>query len=352
MSAYNATSTTQGRTVVGLFHDRSDAEAAINDLKGAGFTNEQIGVAMRDRGEQKDLAESTGTNAASGAATGAVSGGLVGGLIGLLGSLLIPGVGPIVVGGVLASTLVGAGAGAATGGIIGALVGMGVPEEDAQHFDTHFREGGILVTVNPGERTTLAEDILRQHDADLGPSRTMAANAGDATTGRAAMAGDRTARNDEDRRMELREEELDVRKREVEAGEVRIRKEVVSEQRSIDVPVNREELVIERHPATGDRDASGTIGQGEEIRVPLREEEVDVQKRAKVREEVSIGKRQVQDTEHVSDTVRREELQVGSDGDVNLRTSGTPRRGAFTGKDRRRSQDRSYAGPERRTASV
>src|SRR6185295_5008059 len=96
---------THGRTVVGLFTERSDAEQAIRDLKDAGFSEQQIGVAMQDREAQRRLTEDTGSTAAEGAATGALSGGVVGGLIGLLGSLLIPGVGPIVVGGVLASTL-------------------------------------------------------------------------------------------------------------------------------------------------------------------------------------------------------------------------------------------------------
>ncbi len=161
---------TTGRTVVGMFRDRARAEAAIRDLKSAGFTEEQIGVAMQDRGRQDDLAENTGTRAAEGAATGALSGGVVGGLIGLLGSLLVPGLGPIVVGGVLASTLTGAGIGAATGGLIGALMGLGIPEEDARHFELGIREGGVLVTVEAGSRTGEALAILEHHGTDLGPS--------------------------------------------------------------------------------------------------------------------------------------------------------------------------------------
>ena len=160
-----------GRTVVGLFRGRSDAEQAITDLKDAGFTREQIGIAIKDRGEQRDLTERTDASAAGkGAAAGAISGGLVGGIIGLLGSLLIPGVGPIVAGGVLESVLVGAGAGAATGGLIGALMGLGVSEEDARHFDTRFREGGTLVTVDAGSRVDEAERILGACNGDLGPS--------------------------------------------------------------------------------------------------------------------------------------------------------------------------------------
>lgn len=161
---------TTGRTVVGVFNDRARAEAAIRDLRTAGFGEDRIGVAMQDQGEQRDLEESTGSQEGGGAARGAVSGGVIGGLIGLLGAL-VPGLGPIVAGGVLASTLAGAGIGAATGGLVGALVDLGVPEEDARHFDHGLRSGGILVTVDAGDRTRDALAILQGHDIDLGPSR-------------------------------------------------------------------------------------------------------------------------------------------------------------------------------------
>src|SRR6476469_975872 len=163
---------TTGRTVVGLFARRRDAEAAIRDLKAAGFRDDQIGVALQDREAQGELLESTGAKEAQGAAVGALSGGLVGGLIGLLGSLLVPGVGPIIVGGVLASALTGAGIGAATGGIIGALMGLGVPETDARHFDQGLRLGSTLVTVDAGPRTPEALAILDRHGIDFGPSGT------------------------------------------------------------------------------------------------------------------------------------------------------------------------------------
>jgi hypothetical protein len=164
---------TTGRTVVGMFTNRPDAESAIRELKAAGFGDDRIGVALQDQEEQRDLRdlmETTSREAAEGAAKGALSGGLVGGLIGLLGSLLIPGVGPIVVGGMLASTLTGAGIGAATGGIIGALVALGVPEADARHFDEGLRSGRTLVTVNAGARTAEALAILDRHGVDFGPS--------------------------------------------------------------------------------------------------------------------------------------------------------------------------------------
>jgi hypothetical protein len=167
----NLDPTNDGRTVVGLFSNQVDAERAIGRLKQAGFTEDQIGVAMRDRSQQEELTEGTGTQAAEGAATGAVSGGVLGGVVGLLagvGALAIPGVGPIIAGGALASTLAGAGIGAAAGGLLGALMGMGIPEEDARHFDEGFRAGGILLTVNAGSRTEEARECLYETGADLG----------------------------------------------------------------------------------------------------------------------------------------------------------------------------------------
>lgn len=160
--------------VVGLFRDQTDAERGIQRLKQLGFNESQIGVALRDHSQQKELAESTGTQVAEGAATGAISGGVLGGVIGLLagvGALAIPGIGPIIAGGTLASTLAGAGIGAAAGGLLGALVGMGIPEEDAKHFDEGFRAGGTLVTVNAGNRADEARNCLSESGADLGPTR-------------------------------------------------------------------------------------------------------------------------------------------------------------------------------------
>jgi hypothetical protein len=171
-----------GRQTVGaLFEMRQEAEDAINALKARGFRGDQIGIALRDRTAQGELVEDTGTKAADGAATGAVSGGLLGGVVGFLvgvGALAIPGIGPIVSAGVLttvfgaagATALAGAGIGAATGGIVGGLIGMGIPETEAAYFESGFRKGHVLVTVNAGNRIGEAIDVLQQYGGDLGVS--------------------------------------------------------------------------------------------------------------------------------------------------------------------------------------
>jgi heat induced stress protein YflT len=194
----NTESSTQSGTVVGLFHSQADAERAIERLKEAGFGENQIGVAMRDRDRQQELAEGTGTQVAEGATAGAIGGGVLGGVIGLLagvGALAIPGVGPIIAGGTLASTLAGAGVGAAAGGLLGALIGMGVPEEDARHFDEGFRAGGTLVTVNAGTQADEARDCLYESGADLG---SMARGAAGSSMSTGAAPADRMPGTAED----------------------------------------------------------------------------------------------------------------------------------------------------------
>jgi len=126
----------------------------------------------------------------------------------------------------------------------------------------------------------------------------------------------RRSDTDEEQVLELREEELRARKETVQTGEVRIGTEVVEEQQSLDVPVTREEVTIERHPVER-RPADGSItDESATIQVPVREEQVSVDKRTVVTEEINVGKRQVQDTERLSGTVRREEARVDVDGDV------------------------------------
>jgi uncharacterized protein (TIGR02271 family) len=328
-------------TVVALFDDQAAAERGIRSLTDAGFTQQQIGVAMRDKAQQQELTEGTGTQATEGAAAGAMGGGVLGGVVGLLagvGALAIPGIGPIIAGGALASTLAGAGIGAAAGGLLGALVGMGVPDEDARHFERGFQEGGVLVTVQAGGDSVRARQALIASGADLGQSRT-------------ASGASETTSADETDRLQLRDEQLDIRKDQVQAGEVRLRKEVVTEQRTVEVPVTREEVVIERHAASGGATDAGAIGEGDEIRIPVMSEEVRVEKTPVVREEVSFRKRRVLGTEQVSESVRHEEARIDRQGDASVRETGDGVKDAWRGNERRYNEGASYHGPERRLAT-
>jgi hypothetical protein len=144
-------------TVVGVFPDRMSAEDAINELRRAGFSEEQIGFAMRG----ETAPEGATTTEGGGAAAGAITGGVLGGIAGAVAAGLIPGIGPLIAGGILAVTLGGAAAGAAAGGLLGALSEMGVPEEEARYYQSEFESGRILVTVRADGRYDEAWNILR-----------------------------------------------------------------------------------------------------------------------------------------------------------------------------------------------
>ncbi|HZG75091.1 MAG TPA: YsnF/AvaK domain-containing protein, partial [Paenibacillus sp.] len=107
--------------------------------------------------------------------------------------------------------------------------------------------------------------------------------------------------------LRLREERLDIRKERVVTGDVAIRREVVEEKRTIEVPVRREEVVIERTSVpSGDPDGAAT----ETIRIPVKEERIDIVKTPVDLEDVSVYTRPVEELREAKATVRREELRV------------------------------------------
>lgn len=149
--------TPRRRVYGGLYKDVTAAEAGVHRFRDAGYPGERIGIVSRDH-EAQSVADDTGAKAAGGAATGAVAGGVLGGLTGLLvgiGALAIPGIGPVVAGGMLASAfglgggtaIAGAGIGAAAGGLVGGLTGLGFSHDEATYYDEGVRSGRTLVTV-------------------------------------------------------------------------------------------------------------------------------------------------------------------------------------------------------------
>ena len=131
-------------------------------------------------------------------------------------------------------------------------------------------------------------------------------------------AQSKSARAAEGARIQVREEKLQAHKRCMETGAVRVRKEVVTEHRTIEVPVQREEIVIERRALADAHAAATDFGPGQEIRIPLGEEQVTVERRPVITAEVTVGKRVVQETEHVGGQVSKEEVRIARiarDGD-------------------------------------
>ncbi|HLX59610.1 MAG TPA: YsnF/AvaK domain-containing protein [Ktedonobacteraceae bacterium] len=249
-------------TVVGVFTDDTQAQQAIEALQQAGFSNDQITYSGH----------------------GAASGGFLAGLKSFF-----------------------TGEDFSTGGAYHDLVGMGMPEEDAQVYAREYEARRSIVAVT-GDRPQEASTLISQYGG-YGPSRGTARTAEQTTTG--------IADSDEVRRLKLRAEQLQVYKQPVQSGEVGIHKEVVSEQQTIDVPVSHEEVYIERRAGSG-QISDTPIGEGETLRVPVSAEQVQVNKQTVETGEVALGKRALQGTQKVTDTVRHEEARVEQQGDVNV----------------------------------
>ncbi|HEX2723025.1 MAG TPA: DUF2382 domain-containing protein [Gemmatimonadaceae bacterium] len=110
-------------------------------------------------------------------------------------------------------------------------------------------------------------------------------------------------------RVTRAEEELAIGKRRVEAGEVNVEKHVETERVSKPVTVMREEVTVERRPVADRMAGDATIGE-DEIVVPVTEEEIVVEKRPVVKEEIVIRKHAVEDTKEVEADVRKERVEI------------------------------------------
>ncbi|MBD2449563.1 histidine kinase [Nostoc sp. FACHB-152] len=156
------------RRAIGVFSHRRDAEAALNELRDAGFPLNRVSLIAKDT-DGHGVA-GVGNKADDGAKAGAATGGALGGLGGLLvglGALALPGIGPVIAGGAvataIATTLAGGAIGAAAGGLVGALVGLGIPEDRARVYNDRFQRGHYLVMVDGTEAEIQhAETILKR----------------------------------------------------------------------------------------------------------------------------------------------------------------------------------------------
>ena len=151
--------------VTHVYDDPSTAKEVVSALEEAGFTSSQISI-VRQQGD--GVTTTTADDDNDGATTGATIGLVAGtgaGLLASLGMIAIPGIGPLVAAGVLATTLATAAAGTITGGLLGALVDYGVSPEHADIYAENVRRGGTLVSVKAdGERLREAEDIMQEYD--------------------------------------------------------------------------------------------------------------------------------------------------------------------------------------------
>jgi hypothetical protein len=139
------------KAVFGIARTEYQAIGIADQLKAAGFSDNDVSVLFPDKGGTKDFAHEQHTKAPEGAATGAGTGAVLGGALGWMvgiGTLAIPGLGPFIAAGPIMAALAGAAGGAAAGGLTGALIGMGIPEYEAKRYEGKVKGGNILLSVH------------------------------------------------------------------------------------------------------------------------------------------------------------------------------------------------------------
>jgi uncharacterized protein (TIGR02271 family) len=330
------------KTVVGLMETREEAARVVRDLtEKCNCDRSDIGLAARgSQGEVTGGAGTTGDRtdeATSGALKGAGAGAALGGVLGLAAgaaSLAIPGLGPIIAAGPIASALAGAGVGAVAGGLIGGLTKMGVPEEEAHYYAEGVRRGGTLITVHArnDDAASCAERIMQSHGAVDIENR--------ASTWRQQGWGGRFS--EEDQVLPVAEEQLAVGKRKVSQGRARIYSHVTETPVEETVQLREERARVERQRVDRPVQAGDSAFRERSVEVPESTEEPVVAKRGRVTEEVRVGKQSSQRQQTVRDTVRKSDVRVErerSAGGAGSAYRGPERRArtvAYSGTDRRR----------------
>jgi len=205
-----------------------------------------------------------------------------------------------------------------------------VPLEDATFSTDGLRVGYEKAFVKDapridvdGELSTADQEALYQYySLGTGYSGTDY----DTNAGTVGGPGQDTSGPNTDSAMTRSEEQLNVGTERVQTGRARLRKYVVTEQQNVTVPVQREEVRLEREPITdaniGDA-LSGPDLSNEEHEVTLTEERVVVNKETVPVERVRLDKETVTEQQTVREDVSREEIEL--DGDTTTRRDGTDR---------------------------
>ena len=344
------------KTVIGLMDNIGEAQSVVKDLVTSGIDRDDIGFMANQKHavpESAGLNEGEGSRAASGALAGAGTGAALGGIAGLalaLAPLAIPGIGPILAAGPIAAALTGAGIGAVAGGLIGGLTKLGVPEDEAHYYAEGVRRGGILVTVaaESDAQAQTAVTVMQRHGAvDIDERATEWKKQGwkgrfDADVAQSATERTETQRTETERTIPVTQEELVVGKRNVQQGGVRVFSRVIERPVQQSVELEEEHVEIERRPVDRLADSAGTAFREQSFEMRETAEEPVVEKRARVVEEVKVGKKKSKSKQTVQDTVRTT--------DVEVERTGASNQSRYRGPERR-MKSTPYQGAERRRAA-
>ena len=223
----------------------------------------------------------------------------------------------------------------------GERVYLNVPKHEAEHMGAEQLPAEGDAWYGTGATTTT--DTYTTTDT-MNTTRPVETSRADRTVREAATTtnrSERVGREGENITVPVVEEQLRAGVREVEGGNARIVKSVTSEQQSIDVPVQREEVYVTERAVNRAATPADLAAMDRDIEIPLREQEVVTSKQAVVTGEVGIRKETVTETQRVSDTVRREEVHVEDTSNPRIHAEGftaeqRTRHGAMNGTDRAR----------------
>ena len=257
-------------TVVGLFDSKTEAQAAMRDLAAAGFAKESMDFSNRR------FDETTGSAATTNTTTGTGTG---------------------------------------VGGFFNSLFGDNSPEARNYTNAASDTEAILTVQTDSDERARQIADIMdrngaidvdernNQYQANYAQSSGSATQNNVATENRTAAAGGT--------KIPIIEEDIQIGKRAVETGGVRVRSRVIEKPIEESVRLREEHVVVNRHPvnrAVTDADMSN-FNEGD-IEITERAEQAVISKQARVVEEVEVGKQVSEREQVVSDTVKRTDVEV------------------------------------------
>lgn len=166
------------RRGIGVFANKEDAEAALNDLQDSGFPMDNVSIIAKEDGEEsvqgKDLNKPPGHPLNKGAKIGSVTGTTIGLLTGLLTGLstvIIPGIGSVVLAGSIAETigitLAGGAAGAVAGSLIGTLTALGIPGDRAKVYSDLLTKGNYLLVIEGKSDELMRAEMILLNDKGI-----------------------------------------------------------------------------------------------------------------------------------------------------------------------------------------
>ena len=204
--------------------------------------------------------------------------------------------------------------------------GQELSVDEEKELFTHYGVDyeGTTATAKPGQD----QQARQQQTGQQTGQHTASGQSRPDHDGEAGVVGHDTSGPTTDEAMTRSEEELRAGTQTVQTGQARLRKHVVTEQQTVTVPVSHEEVTLEREPITEQNLGAATDGpdiSSEEHEVTLHAEQPVVTTETVAKERVKMGTKTVQEQQEVSGEVRKEQIDMDSDGDA-ARPRGTEQR--------------------------